>query len=719
MTLSFGTSPWLLALCAVAAALLAAWAYRRTIPPVSRGRRVVLGTLRFAALFLVLLLLFEPVVRRIQRTTEAPVLAVLVDDTQSLAVTGDSTALSASLRRALRDAGTANPDGEVRFFAFDRALRPLPADVPTDSLRRTGARTDLSAALLRVRETLRDVPLRGILLLSDGQYNTGRNPLYLAEQSPVPIHTVVLGDTTRRQDLVVERVTSNDLAYTGTEQPVQVLLRTEGLPRARVQVALSEEGVERDAASVDLPEGTASTTVDLAYTPEEAGLHRLEVRVTGLEGETTLRNNSARATVQVLDSQRRLLLLGAAPGPDLASVRQLLEQVPDFELVVRTPRPDGNYYEGPLPDSLTAFDALVLAGFPGPAGTPADREAVARAAAEVPTFFLLARQTDLAALQASFEGVLPAWPDPVREGWSEATFVPAPRAARHPAFDFARAAAPDAWGVLPPLRTSQSRWRASPDATVLATPRIRDVSLDDPLLATRRRSAHRSAALLGANAWRWRTLPAEADATEAPGGLWPSLFQGLVRWLTTAEDDRPVRVAPVRTAFGGDEAVAFNGQVYDESRQPVSDASLQLELIRPDGTRFPYVMESAGHGRYVAEVGRLPAGTYRYEARATSEADTLGTDRGAFAVGGLTLEYRETRADAALMQQIAARSGGVALPADSTGLLAARLAGSGSLTPHVVERPRERRLWQMPALLAVALLLLAAEWVLRKRSGMA
>ncbi len=728
MTLSLGHSPWLLALCAVVAAALAVWAYRRTVPPLGMGRRALLGGLRFAALLLVLLLLFEPIARHVACEARPPVLAVLVDDSRSLQVTGDSAALPETLRRALRHVQAANPDGAVRLFAFDQHVHALPgasADAAADSLSRAGARTDISAALAHVQSEMTGANLRGVVLVSDGQYTTGRNPLYLAERSPVPIHTVVVGDTTRRRDVLIERVATNQLAYAGAEQPVRVQIRSEGFGGERVRLRLLRDGAPLDAATVELAEGIA--IADLRYTPEEAGLHRLTLRLDTLGGEATPRNNVATATVRVLESERQILLLGAAPRPDLASIRQLLEGPDDFAVTVRTPRPDGTYYEGPLPDSLRAFDALVLAGFPGPAAPEADRQAVAEAVAEdVPAFFLLSRQTDLGALRASLEGALPAWPEAARAGFVEAAFVPTPEAARHVAFDFGETAEGDAagvdpaeaeaWAALPPLAVSQSRWQTSPDARVLAAPQIRGVAFDDPLLVVRRRGGQRTAALLGAGTWRWANLP---PGLEASAGRWPRLFDRLIQWLTAAEDDRPVRVEPARTTFAGGEPVAFTGQVYDESLQPVTGASVQLEVVGPEGARYPHVMEAAGGGQYTATVGALPEGTYRYVARPTARGDTLGADRGTFAVGRLQVEYRHTRADAALMRQIAARSGGLALPADSARQLAARLAASGTLRPAVVERTEEARLWHQPLLLIIALLLLAAEWVLRKRSGMA
>jgi hypothetical protein len=249
----------------------------------------------------------------------------------------------------------------------------------------------------------------------------------------------------------------------------------------------------------------------------------------------------------------------------------------------------------------------------------------------------------------------------------------------------------------------------------LATIRVRGVELNDPLLSIRERTGQRTAALLGADSWRWANLPEDLQAV-AP--VWPTLLGNTVEWVTTREDDRRVRVEPIRETFAGTEGVSFTGQVYNESMNPVNDATVEINVQAPDGARYPYTMNAVGNGRYVLDIGTLPAGRYTYTADATREGTALGTDQGQFAVGSLTLEFRATRANAALMQQLAQRSGGRAFAPDQASDLPIRLASSESFAPAVVQNERDRELWHMSWFLVAIITLLAAEWALRKRRGM-
>lgn len=733
MPLSLGHSGWLLALSVVAAGALTWWAYRRTTPPLSTGRRLLLGGLRFGALAIVLFLLFEPIWRRLDEEETPPAVGVLIDDSESLRVTGRPDSTGAD---AVPDSATADPAPAVRqalgrlrqddlaggrplFFGFSDRVRRLP-DAPAaapGSLRFDGARTDIAAALQSAREQLQNDNLRALVLVSDGQYNTGRNPLYWAERSPVPIHTVVLGDTARRRDVVVRRALTNDLAYVDAELPVRVGVQAEGYDGERVQVSLWDGEERLDTQSLTLPEGSAEATVDLAFVPESAGLKRLTASVARLDGEATYRNNTQPLTVRVLESKRQVLLLGAAPTPDLSATRRLLDEDSSTEVTARISREPGAFYGGALPDSLGAFDVAVLNGFPGTATSAQDaRRVVAALEDGLPALFLLSPQTDLQALQQHFSGVLPAAPQRVRSSAVEAAFVPTPQGRRHPVFDLPPGAPTGAWSRLPPLQANQSRWQPAPDARALATARIRGADTGNPLLLVQQRAGRRSAMLLGAGTWRWVNVPASLEAA-AP--LWPGLLSNLVQWTSAQQDERPVRVEPERPTFAGGETVRLSGQVYDQNTAPVEGASVEVTLTGPDGQRYPYQMRALGSGRYALDAGTLPAGSYEYEAAAEKDSRALGTDRGSFAVGETTLEFRQTRADAALMRQIAERSGGSFHTATSADALSQQIASVASFEPLVTTTSQETKLWQRYAFLLAALLLLGAEWVLRKRSGMA
>ncbi len=717
MAFSFGYSPWLLLLCVAVAGGLTYWTYRATVPSLRAGWRLLLGGLRFLALALICFLLFEPVLQQFRSTERPPVLAVLVDDSQSMQVVtaGDTSAARPNAARtsvrpvldALQD--EAMP-GTARFFRVGEASRALSGEI-IDSLRFDGARTDLASGLQAAPEELRDENLGGIVLVSDGQYNTGQNPLRVADRSPVPVHTVTVGDTARQRDLRVQDVSTNDRAYLNSSVPVRVTLSVTEGPGQPVPVTLEQSGRTLDQRPVRLPDGTGEVSVDLTFEPEQAGLQQVTVRVPELAGEVTTRNNAQSTSLRVLESKRQVLLLGAAPAPDVSALRRVYERTADTEVTARIPTPDGTFLEGPLPDDLSAFDVVVLAGFPSPS-VPDD--VVQRVATLVndgtPALFFLDRQTDLAAWTEHFEASLPARPDASTSSFAEASFRIVESARQHPVFRI-EGAEGALFERLPPLQVPASAWTPTPDAQVLGTA----ATTSAPLLVLRRRAGLRTAAFLGSGVWRWALLPSELRAADP---LWPGLASNLLRWAGTEADDSPVRVRPTASTFGGTDAVSFAGQVYDQSRQPVSDATVTVTVTDSTGTEYPYTMDPTGQGRYTLDVGTLPEGTYQYEAQARLGETDLGTDRGEFSVAPLRIEYQSPRADAVLMRQLASRAGGTAYTPETIDRLPAELAGQATFSSDVVQRSSEAELWRTSLFLIAILALLASEWTLRKFLGL-
>jgi len=712
MTISFGYSPWLLVLSLLLAGGLSYWSYRSTVPSIAAGWRWGLGTLRFVSLALLCFLLLQPVVRHLSESERPPILAVLVDDSQSMRVVGGE-AVRDRLRSTL-DPLLDDLPGTARLFAFDQSLRALSAP-SLDSLSFSGARSDMGAALQGAREALQGENLRGVALVSDGQYNSGRNPARVADRFSVPVHTVTVGDTTRRRDVQVRRVATNDLAYVDTEVPVQVTLAAEDGGGETVTVSLQQEGTVLAETDVTLPTGTAELSVNLSYRPERAGLKQLTVRASSIPDEATTRNNARSVAQRVLESKRSVLLLGAAPSPSYAALRRALSNDANTTVTARAPKRDGSFYGGPLPDTLSRYDVVVVAGFPSEAVPASATEQVASTLNEnTPALFVLDRQTDVSAWREHFSGLLPVQPESAQLRLAEASFSPVAAERSHPIFQI-EGADVRLFERLPPLAVPSSAWTPTPDATVLATARRPALSQSDPLLVVRRRAGQRTAALLGTDTWRWATLSADLEAADP---LWPGLVSNLLRWVATQNDDRQVRVRPVASPFEGNEPVSLTGQVYDGSMTPVADATVDVTITDSTGTEYPHSMTPIGNGRYNLNVGTLPEGTYRYEAVAQQADRTLGRDQGQFSVGALRLEYQQTRANPVLMRQIAARSGGRAYTMGDADSLSEYLSASASFASTTVTNTSEAELWRTSIFLALILGLLAAEWTLRKRFGL-
>lgn len=693
---------------------IAFWSYRTTIPHLDAPRRSVLGVLRFLTLFIIVFLILEPIFQRSRTTTQQPVVAVLVDQSESMLLADSLLGASGpATDDVLSSLGRATAGMDVRTFGFGPRLSEVAS---LDSVTFNLDRTDIAGALAEAASTLADEPLAAVVLASDGLYNAGANPLHTAERFPVPIFTVAHGDSSARRDVRIEGVITNELTYSGMEVPVLVRIRNDGYDPAPFQVTLMENGAVLSTASGTLPPTGAEASVELTFESGEAGRRDLNVIVTRFREEATYRNNESRFEVRVLDQKKSILLLAGGPSPDVAALARIISRDDTATLTVRTQKPDGSWHEGDFPVSFEETDLVIAVGFPGDATAPTEAQALADAVAGgVPLFYVHDRSANIARLRESISSLLPATITTPRSTFIPGTIDQTPAAASHAVFDIDDRRDGSRWRRLPPLSLSESVWEAAAGATVLATSQIRGVSLPDPVLVVMRRGRVKSAVLTAHGFWQWQIVPEDLEADAA---RFSQLVDNLIQWLYAADDDRLVRVEPTETSFAEGDPVILRGEVYDEALRPISEASLSVQLTSEQGQVFPYEMLPRGNGRYTLDMGILPAGTYEYTATARLNETELGSDAGSVTIGRRTVEFRRTQADFDVLRQIAARSGGSLHSSNDADGLGNAIRNSASFQPVTQVSLEQVRLWQRYPFLILILVLLSVEWFFRKRWGM-
>jgi len=713
--LSFSSSPLVPVLLLLAAAGAAYLCYRVTLPPVSRTMRLLLAGLRGAALALVLLLLVEPVLRAVAVVRRSAVVAVLADASESMAITDARGSRAATLRALLANVipGAVPPGTDMALYTFGSSVRGPLAELP-DSLR--DEVTDIAGALMTLEREKDRRNIGAAIILSDGAVTRGENPALSADAAGIPLFTVGIGDTAEQRDVLVEGVVANDVVYAGAEAPVDVVIKSSGYGGAKAEVSLEEGTRLLDRTTVTLPPGTADVPARLAYTPAGEGRRRYTVRIARLPGELTGANNSRSFTATVLKSTTRVLLLAAGPGEDLSAVRSTLGEDPNVTLRVLTQKFGGGYYEGALDvREADSADCLLTIGMPDGRTSPQEVALVRSliTGRRTPLFFIGGRDVDLPRALEMFPS-LPVTPGSALPGEMEVEFVPDPSRMDHPLLALGAPGERDAWKDLPPVFADRTSWRLREGSVMLGSPALKSVVLPQPFMALRDVGGVRSLCLTGYGLWRWRLM---AQGSEETAPVFASLLSSAIRWLTGPEGERRVRVAPEREQFAGGEPVAFTGQVYDESARPVEDAQVTVR-IGGAGQHPETELHGLGNGRYEGALEGLPPGDYTYEATAAGGGHVLGNDSGSFTVGGLNLEFIDTRMHPDVLRAIAYRSGGAYVDAADAGALKGMIASLPSLRAREDAHADTLELHRTAYILALIIVLFAAEWILRKRSGM-
>jgi hypothetical protein len=94
------------------------------------------------------------------------------------------------------------------------------------SLQYKGDATDISQALRWANARSREENIRAVVMVTDGNFTTGNNPLYDAEQMGLPLYIVGVGDTTEPKDIAVQPIVTNEYGYVGKVNVPVLLFRS-------------------------------------------------------------------------------------------------------------------------------------------------------------------------------------------------------------------------------------------------------------------------------------------------------------------------------------------------------------------------------------------------------------------------------------------------------------------------------------------------------------
>ncbi|MBN2104578.1 hypothetical protein JW835_11115 [bacterium] len=691
--------------------LISYYFYRSTKPPIPRSLRRFCMVLRGAVLTLILWLLFRPVIRITQYHREKPRLAVLIDGSASMTVSEEEHPRSFQITRFLGSLvfQKIQEKTSIELFSFSDQIYPISSN---DSLSFHGSMTNLTQALDQVVGQEGRLPLRGILLLSDGAHNEGALPENRCDAWPVPIYAVGIGDSQEKPDVVLTQVKANEITYVDQSMPVRVSLRGPGFGDREVQLYLSKGNQRLQRKQIRIPKNGLETSVTLYWTPEVPGNERFKVWVEPLAGELTGKNNAREFYVRIHKQKKKVLILSGRPDPDLGFIKRVFQQDRNTELLVRTQQPGGQFYEGNLRISdIEKTDVAVLLYFPNSHTSKVSWQMLMDVFQyhPKPLLIIAGKSVDIAAVKK-----LPQTLPVHAFGNPDINWV-LPRLTAHgmqhpvPLIDDA-SQSQSAWAQLPPISTSWPDASIMPGAKVLVEGIVETSAQHAcPILVSRSFQNQKIMMILANQLYRWHMLMWQEDD---PRNLLEQVILRSIRWLSTNESIRPVRLKLEERIYPAGIQAPVHAEVYDETLLPVDDANVQLTVTGPDTLNVS--LKPEGSGQYQGRLSGLMPGEYQIVAEATLKGRFLGRDTTAFVITDFQPEFLQTQARPEVLERISKQSGGLFFTPDSMGALDDAI----HFPMETLVALREIKPWQDFRFLIFIVFLLSLEWLIRRRKGM-
>ena len=701
---------WLLLLVGCAGIYLAFLMYRSRLTGI---HRLLLGV-RVVALVLLIGLLMEPILALTLHTQRLPLVAVLIDDSESMKIADGDTARFEVAKAVLADPTLKNLRARARVtqFRFSDVLTPLREE---EELTWTGRATDLAGALDGLRERTMGEGLAAVVLISDGGQNLGGRPERAAVDLGAPVLAVGTGDPVAPKDISIVSAVIDPLGYVGRSLVMQVRVLASGFERVREQVRVLLDDREVSAQTIALSDGEQALEFEIR--PERSGRHAFSVQIAAQAGERTVGNNRVMVSTDVLESRVRILILAGSPSADLGYLRRVLQEDANLEVevLVRTLTAG---WQRDVHRALRSLDerdivALINAPYEALAGMPEQTlVAFVQKGGGLLTLGGNAAFGDGYA-RSALADVLPVQFLGSSDTFQERAFALSFPDSRHPILRVSDdpLGDRDAWEALPPLLSYNRVGTAVSNATVLAhhpTERIDGKPM--PVLAIRRVGAGKTATVAYQTFWRHGLMMWGDGKTDAVAR---AFWKNMVRWLVTRDEVSRLKIMTEKPTYRSGETVAVHASVFDRLLQPRPGARVLARVGDSLGVREA-LLRDLGGGRYAGNLGRFPQGDYELQVQARADDGDLGTGLGRFTVGRYSLEYETVRMRAELLSDIATRSGGQYVrPGDLKTVLDSLI-----LAPEPVITHHRFRLWGHEWPLFVLVGLLVFEWTIRRRWGM-
>jgi len=699
---------------------VAAFAYWRTTPSVTGRLRTLLTALRAVAFVALALLLLDPRSILSGKREESARVLILVDRSASMSLPAGAAGGESRFDAARRVAADLSDRLDARGARVERLGYANHLDELSDTTRADAQGSDLAGTLAEAARRYEGEHVGAVIVIGDGVET--ETALVRPAAPGFPVWTVGVGDTLTPDDVRVAGVEYSPVVRAPSRAIVSATIAGAGPSSKRVHVALTENG--RTVASVDtaFAGGGAEAVVRLPVRIEAPGRREFTLEVTTSGADAEAANNRRDVVIEAEKARAKVLIVDLTPGWELTFLTGLFAKDPAFECewFVAGARPATPIGHARRPQefvsALSEADAVVLASV--------SEEFLSQPVADALRRFVTDKGGGLLVLpgpSSLFETpgawgrlatILPLTGQPPFSFNMQYTSVgPAARAASSPVTaDLVPLLSQAEWQERAPLLGYYAGVSASASAEVLVGVRGRN----SPALVYAGQGRGRVAAVAAGPLWRWKFV-AESN------GVYDELMSRLFDVLTRGEEAGRFVLAARRNVYAAGERAELFAEVFNEKLQPVTGAPVAVEVSRvlPDGSetplaRVPMHRERPDDTRLSATLEALPTGNYTVRGSAELPDRTLQSKALALRVSGTSVEFQRTAQDRAELARVARRSGGEYVTAADAAGIADRIPVEARAVPTTSETV----LRASTPLFLLVLLLLSAEWLLRKRAGM-
>src|SRR6516164_1274264 len=359
-----GWSKWMLGvlLFATAAGLALSIGLRMSqAAPSLRGWRAgVIWLLQSSLVALLLILLWKPAISVAELKSQQNIIAVVVDDSRSMAISEDGATRQSQAIKVLQGGVLAalQKKFQTRLYRLDRHLGRISG---LEELRASAPVTRIGDNLKQLADETAGLPIGAVVLLSDGADNSGGiglETISALRDRRIPVHTVGFGREQMRDDVEMEDANVPSRTLANSRLAATVSFRQRGYAGRKSMLTVRDGQKVLAAREVTLAGDDTVQTEIVLFNAGGAGAKELQFSIEALPGEENRSNNAVFRLVDVRSDKHRILYVEGEPRWEYKFIRRAQEDDGIVQLVSMLRTTENKVYRQGIEDAKDLADCF-------------------------------------------------------------------------------------------------------------------------------------------------------------------------------------------------------------------------------------------------------------------------------------------------------------------------------------------------------------------------
>ncbi|SHM69279.1 hypothetical protein [Flavobacterium xinjiangense] len=637
-----------------------------------------LAFLRFGSIFLILLLLINPIITKNTLEIVKTPLAIVVDNSSSVSFL-NAKEKALELYKKISSNTAIQDKFDVQSYQFDTDFEPA------STFNFKGTQTNLEVIAKNLKSINRNV-IFPTVIITDGNQTSGNDYVYSFDAAN-KVYPVILGDTTKLFDLKINQLNVNKYAFYKNKFPVEVFLQYSGTKNISANFSVTQGNSVVSKQSISFSPSKKTAILNLLLPANRVGLQVFKASITSREKEKNVFNNTKNFAVEVIDQKTNVAIISAINHPDIAALKRAIETNAQRKITIVKPNDI---------KSLQDYNVLILYQPNGEFKSVFDTAKLAG----INTFIITGNNTDFNFLnqnQSSLTFKMSGQKEDYLSVFSSQFNL----------------FAIDNIGFenFPPLQNPFGNVTANGNVSVLLSSKIRNIDTNSPLLAFTENPGKRSAFLLGENSWKWRL---QSHIDNQSFAKFDIFIDKIIQFLASNNSKKSL-VVEHESFYNSGEAIEISAQYFNKNYEFDEKARLTIAVTNTKTKQTKNYDLLKGNNSYTVNLDGFSAGSYNFSVKELNSKTTYSSH---FEILDFDIEKQFVNPDVEKLSQLALETQGKEYYPDQADVLIKSL-----LENEEYKSIQKNNMTKMPLidwvwLLVLISILLATEWFVRKYNGL-